>query len=137
MKKIKQLWLLGFGALGLVAHSSASAMRLSEWLQQYEQQTEQTANSYPLGLMWSTPEERVRQQAEHAELQQWLGQQLGGSADVANLAGLQQALQAMPPTGRVPTHAANAAWLTPTPSATLCSNPQTPSPCPSGPWPCA
>jgi hypothetical protein len=111
MKKTNQFWLLGVGALGLVAHSSASAMRLSEWLQQYEQQTEQTANSYPLGLMWATPEERVRQQAEYAELQHWLVQHLGGPADGANLAGLQQALQAMPPTGRVPTHAANAAWL--------------------------
>jgi Exopolysaccharide biosynthesis protein YbjH/Capsule biosynthesis GfcC len=118
MKPMKKLMLVS--ALGLLAQdgvqaqqqhlerAGSSPLRLSEWLQQQAQTQPSKTDIYPLGLMWNTPEERLRQQTEYAALQQLLAQQLGGHA---SLAGLQHALTAMPPTGRVPTHAANAAWL--------------------------
>jgi hypothetical protein len=98
-------WMMA-GVMGLLMHGGASAMRLSEWLQTAPQQ--QMTDAYPLGLVWTTPEERLRQQGEYDELQKLLT--LGLVSDI-RLSGLQQALKAMPPTGRVPTHAANAAWL--------------------------
>jgi hypothetical protein len=83
-------------------------LRLSEWL---EQQAE-APDAYPLGLVWATPEEKVRQEKEQAQLQIQLTYLLAQKQiSSAELAGLQQALQAMPPTGRVRTPSASGKWL--------------------------
>jgi len=86
----------------------APAVRLSDWL---EQQPD-APDAYPLGLVWATPEEKARQALEQAALQTQLADLLSQSQiSATELAGLQKALQAMPPTGRVRVASASGKWL--------------------------
>ena len=103
-----------FGAMALscanaqTKPNSAPAMRLSEWLEQQPEAPE----AYPLGLVWATPEEKARQALEQAALQAQLVVLLQQEKiSEAELAGLQKALQALPPTGRVRTASASGKWL--------------------------
>jgi len=91
--------------------------RLSDWLLQNGPSTSSTlsvpdAHSYPLGLMWLTPEQKVLQQQQAQAVQAQL-QALHASQAISTLAfeGLQQALRALPPTGRVRVAAAQPQWL--------------------------
>ena len=71
--------------------------RLSAWLAEHPA----ASSTYPLGLMWLTPEEFKRQEADYTTL-----------LDDASLpSGLKRSLGLLKPTGRVPQAAANASWL--------------------------
>ncbi len=77
--------------------TASEGVRLSTRLQALQPE------AYPLGLMWTTPEEKRRQEGLYQNLQ-------------ADLQRTQQPnmlrwLQSMPPTGRVPVSAADSAWL--------------------------
>ncbi len=82
--------------------------RLSQWM--YEHPSAQDV--YPLGILWSTPEELLRQQVVYQTLGASLEQlQRQGEISASSLFALQKNLAAMPPTGRVPTAIAEAKWL--------------------------
>ncbi|PQA81803.1 hypothetical protein C5F52_17415 [Limnohabitans sp. TS-CS-82] len=82
--------------------------RLSAWL---KTQT-LPADAYPLGTLWATPEEKVRQQAEHEALLQSLPSLVEqGVLTASAMQGLQRDLQAMPPTGRVKLSNVEDDWL--------------------------
>jgi len=101
--------------LGAMALSCANAqtkptptVRLSDWL---EQQIN-TPDVYPLGLIWATPEEKAKQALEQTALQTQLTDLLSEKQiSASELAGLEQALQALPPTGRVRVASASGKWL--------------------------
>lgn len=91
-----------FGLVLLCVGGGATAQaqqRLSHWLV-----THSSADAYPLGLMWRTPEETERQAVEYQALQRELAQ-------LPNAQSMLHALHAMPPTGRVRVSAAHAQWL--------------------------
>ena len=84
--------------------------RLSTYLQNSAQQL--SSNPDGLGLVWTTPEEKQRQQGVYQRLSQELkALRETGSLNETSFQALNQLLQGMPPTGRVKTPAANAQWL--------------------------
>lgn len=88
--------------------TSAVALRLSDWLEKQPNQ----ADAYPLGLMWSTPDEKARQEGELVVLQAQLSDLLNRrQISEQEFLGLQKALQSMPPTGRVRVASASGKWL--------------------------
>nr|WP_315261334.1 YjbH domain-containing protein [uncultured Limnohabitans sp.] len=102
--------LLGEGLLlGVHAQTTTlNSLRLSEWLEQQPAQPD----AYPLGLVWATPEEKTRQVGEHAALQTQLRAMLKQSQiSDRDFLGLQHALHALEPTGRVRVASASGKWL--------------------------
>lgn len=88
-----------FGCFTSGALLAQTSERLSDWLKH----SSSGHDSYPLGLMWSTPEALSQQQLEYEKLMQLVSEQRNF--------GLAKALLALRPTGRVRVAAANSAWL--------------------------
>ena len=110
--------LLGEGLLlGVHAQTTTlNSLRLSEWLEQQPAQPD----AYPLGLVWATPEEKTRQVGEHAALQTQLRAMLKQSQiSDRDFLGLQHALHALEPTGRVRVASASGKWLAANPKREL------------------
>jgi hypothetical protein len=88
--------------------SVAQATPLSAWL------LNQTIwdGAYPLGLVWTTPEEQSRQSAQQRA---WLTQmerlRTDGRISAQTWLSMQRMMRALPPTGRVRLAAADAQWL--------------------------
>ena len=105
--------LLGMACSVVVAQTRVvvdAPQRLSDWL--LHRDSLPGAPNYPLGLMWLTPEQKARQLAQLQELQAQLqALQTSQAISSAGFQGLQQALKALPPTGRVRVAAAHAQWL--------------------------
>jgi hypothetical protein len=110
--------LMGFAA-ALLTQSVAQAQeantfrietpqRLSQWLESHPM----ASDSYPLGMMWRTPEELVRQTTEQSALRQEIKiLQQSGRLNETEATALDRMLVVLQPTGRVRTHAAESRWL--------------------------
>ena len=111
MKRYKrQLWSLGLISCSALAQPIQTETRLSTLLQSSYQQL--ARNPEGLGLLWTTPEEKQRQQGVHHQLTAELASlRQAGALQESAFQALSQLLQSMPPTGRVRTPAANPAWL--------------------------
>lgn len=113
MRRLKCAGLL-LGALFAAAAQQLSlpteGVRLSTRLQGL------SSEAYPLGLVWTTPEEKRRQQELYASLQKDL--------QIAKQPHMLRWLQTLPPTGRVRVAAADPAWLEANPKRNPLLQPQ-------------
>jgi hypothetical protein len=88
--------------------SVTQAMPLSTWL------LSQTAleETYPLGLVWTTPEEKARQSALQKDALARLERlRTEGRISAQTWLSMQRMMRALPPNGRVRLAAADAQWL--------------------------
>ncbi len=91
-----------------ISYQISSPIRMSEWLRINPLTNDQDV----LGVIWSTPEETVRQMHEQLELFKLLEQSYQKKEITKfQLEGLQHRLSQLSPTGRVPTSFLNSAWL--------------------------
>ncbi len=119
---VRSVMLVGAGMAGVLAQAQtpmeavkpnvisplAQATSLSDWLLSQPD----LVSTYPLGLVWSTPEAKAQQQDQQAA---WLRElerlRTEGRIAADVWLNMQRMMRAMPPTGRVRLAAADAHWL--------------------------
>lgn len=109
MRDLLAAWL---AATCTLAHAQPlpSGIRLSSYLE--DAASGLAGNPDGLGLVWTTPEERRRQEGVHQQLTLQLDQlKKSGALTERTYPAMRRLLQDMPPTGRVRTPAASAKWL--------------------------